>query len=506
MASRVFPVPPGPVSVTSRASSSSLATRFSSSSRPTKLVSCAGRLEARGVPRSAATCAGEARPAAGGCSPSPRSARSGDRGVPGGRPPGIAPRKIARWMSDNAGDGSTPSWSASSCRVSWYTFSASPCRPARYSARMSWPRSRSRSGYAAASSSSSGARPAPRPSARSASIRSSVAASRSSSSRATGRAANESVGHLGQRRAAPQPQRAAQHGCPVLRVTGRQRAAGHADQPLELRRVHLLRRHGQLIPARPVPDSLGPAAWRSRETSAWRALPLSAGPSAGHRSAHRRSAEMVCPASRASRISKARSRGPPSSMGCPASPRTWSGPRMPTCTCPLSPEPGSGCSYQGSTPSCSASPSAHRWPHSWPVGPSAGSVARCTQTAAPCTRGAEPGVPVQVGRAVARVGRVHLDRGAGQFLGVHGGDHVQRGLGRGIGHRRHRPQRAVRVQHRADGAHLAGHVDDARGRGAAEQREHGVGHGDHAEHVGLEDLAQRVQGGLAGRPGCPPGG
>ncbi len=33
-------------------------------------------------------CAGEAGPAAGGCSPSRRSARSGDRGVQGGRPPG----------------------------------------------------------------------------------------------------------------------------------------------------------------------------------------------------------------------------------------------------------------------------------------------------------------------------------------------------------------------------------------------------------------------------------
>ena len=39
--------------------------------------------------RSSLTVAGEAGPAAGGCSPSRRSARSGDRGVPGGRPPGL---------------------------------------------------------------------------------------------------------------------------------------------------------------------------------------------------------------------------------------------------------------------------------------------------------------------------------------------------------------------------------------------------------------------------------
>src|SRR5262249_10335998 len=43
-ASRVLPIPPAPVSVSSRCWPSSPATSANSASRPTKLVSCAGRL------------------------------------------------------------------------------------------------------------------------------------------------------------------------------------------------------------------------------------------------------------------------------------------------------------------------------------------------------------------------------------------------------------------------------------------------------------------------------
>ena len=43
-ASRVFPVPPAPVSVTSRASPTSVPSIASSCSRPRKLVSCAGKV------------------------------------------------------------------------------------------------------------------------------------------------------------------------------------------------------------------------------------------------------------------------------------------------------------------------------------------------------------------------------------------------------------------------------------------------------------------------------
>ena len=63
--------------------------------------------------------------------------------------------------------------------------------------------------------------------------------------------------------------------------------------------------------------------------------------SPGHKSPVSRSAAIVRPGSRASRISSARSRGPPSRTSWPASSRTSSGPRMPIRTVylplPLSP-------------------------------------------------------------------------------------------------------------------------------------------------------------------------
>ena len=65
----------------------------------------------------------------------------------------------------------------------WKASSASACRPARYSASISCPRSRSRSGCSATSVSSSPTSSGVRPASRSASSRSSSAASRSSSSR-----------------------------------------------------------------------------------------------------------------------------------------------------------------------------------------------------------------------------------------------------------------------------------------------------------------------------------
>ena len=66
----------------------------------------------------------------------------------------------------------------------WYAARASAWRPARYSARMSWPSGRSRCGCARTILSSSDTSSALRPSARSASIRSSCASVRRSSSRA----------------------------------------------------------------------------------------------------------------------------------------------------------------------------------------------------------------------------------------------------------------------------------------------------------------------------------
>ena len=62
-ARRVFPVPPGPVTVSSRVVASNAVTSATSDSRPTKEVSCAGRLD--GVPPPA----GAANPIGGRCSP-----------------------------------------------------------------------------------------------------------------------------------------------------------------------------------------------------------------------------------------------------------------------------------------------------------------------------------------------------------------------------------------------------------------------------------------------------
>ncbi|OLT24032.1 hypothetical protein BJF79_45690 [Actinomadura sp. CNU-125] len=101
-ARRVLPAPPGPVRVTSRCSRSSSPTRRDSSSRPTKVVSCAGRFVRRGD--------GSAGPS--------RSA-----GAP-------ASRRIARWTAASSGDGTAPSRSARARRVSSYASRASARRPA----------------------------------------------------------------------------------------------------------------------------------------------------------------------------------------------------------------------------------------------------------------------------------------------------------------------------------------------------------------------------------------
>jgi RNA polymerase sigma factor (sigma-70 family) len=107
---------------------------------------------------------------------------------------------------------------------------------------------------------------------------------------------------------------------------------------------------------------------------------------------------------------------------------------------------------------------------------------------------AEAAVRVQVGRAVARVGGVHLDRRPGQLLRVHRGDHVQRGLRRRVRDgRRHLPGRAGAVAHERDRPDFRRDVHDPGPVSAAQQRQHGVGDRDHAEHVRLKHLAHRVQ-------------
>ena len=101
---------------------------------------------------------------------------------------------------------------------------------------------------------------------------------------------------------------------------------------------------------------------------------------------------------------------------------------------------------------------------------------------------------VEVGIGVTRVGGVDLDRGVPQFPAVHGGEHVERGLGRRILRGgRHLAEWARRIALRGDRADLAGHVDDPGGRCPAQQRQHGVGHGDHAEDVELVHRPHAVE-------------
>ena len=86
------------------------------------------------------------------------------------------------WMRDRSLPGSMPSSSASTRRPSAYTRSASACRPQRYSAIISSPRIRSRSGWSATIAVRSGTTSSCRPSDSSTSARSSAAAERSSPS------------------------------------------------------------------------------------------------------------------------------------------------------------------------------------------------------------------------------------------------------------------------------------------------------------------------------------
>src|SRR6202042_2160087 len=82
MARRVFPVPPGPVRMTSRPSPSNLLTRFSSSSRPTKLVSWAGRVSAGAGPAGTGSAgAGPAGTRSAGAGPAGTGSAGADAGA-----------------------------------------------------------------------------------------------------------------------------------------------------------------------------------------------------------------------------------------------------------------------------------------------------------------------------------------------------------------------------------------------------------------------------------------
>ena len=96
-ASRVLPMPPGPVSVSNRFSRSSFSTSASSRSRPTSGVACAGRFEGAMV----------------------GSSRAGSL------------RRMARSSARSSSPGSIPSSSTSRRCVCRYSSSASPARPER---------------------------------------------------------------------------------------------------------------------------------------------------------------------------------------------------------------------------------------------------------------------------------------------------------------------------------------------------------------------------------------
>ena len=205
-----------------RASSSP--TRSSSSSRPTKLVSCAGRFvlplrgALQGPPARRAGSTGAPRPARA------RGRRRGCRRACGGR---------ARTRS-----------------------SASACRPAAYSARMSWPRSRSRSGWSGGELLEFGYEPG-RVAERDVGLDPLLDRLDAQSFQPGDRGGGEARGgDLGERRAAPQAERASQ-----CLGTGRGLAlgprAGH--QPFERHRVHLARVHGEPVAARPGLDRVVPA-------------------------------------------------------------------------------------------------------------------------------------------------------------------------------------------------------------------------------------------------------
>ena len=94
------------------------------------------------------------------------------------------------WMRNRSAPGSMPSSSASTRLPSWNTRSASACRPLRYSAIISSPRMRSRSGWSVTRAVRSGTTSSWRPSASRTSARSSAAPERSSPSRTRSVSAN----------------------------------------------------------------------------------------------------------------------------------------------------------------------------------------------------------------------------------------------------------------------------------------------------------------------------
>lgn len=308
--SRVFPDPPGPVSVISRCPRTATSARreASSASRPTNESSRARRFPRRGTARTAT--------------------------APAAAPPSPALAASNRACSDrSSGPGSAPSRSTRARRVSSYAASASAPRPASCRARISWARNGSSSGWSAISCRSSGSTSSARPSARSASSRRCSAASRSAS---------------GPRAAATPSGRSASAGPRHRPSAARNVSAAAGASPSRSARVpdstsrsnwcrstssgSVTRRYA------PGSDSTAalPSARRNRPTSACNAAGASCGgASTAQTSPISTSTFTARPPRRASAASSARTRGPPRGTA-PCSPSASVTPRIRYFTPPCS--------------------------------------------------------------------------------------------------------------------------------------------------------------------------
>ncbi len=170
-----------------------------------------------------------------------------------------SPRSSSRCAARNCGDGSTPSSSASRCRIRSYAASASAGRPAAASVRRCSSASRSRSGCAAVSSSSSATSSSRPPGAQ---LRLDPVLLRGEPQLRQPRhrcRRVRRVGDLGQRRPAPQRERVAQRRPRRRRVPVTQRRPPLPGQPLEPPGVHVVRVEVEPVtaPGCCVPPSAG---------------------------------------------------------------------------------------------------------------------------------------------------------------------------------------------------------------------------------------------------------
>ena len=335
VASRVLPVPPGPTSVTSRYCCSALSTRATSSSRPTKLVSWARRF----VRACRLACI-----APGSAAEVPLPARLTGAG-PAGRA-AASPLSTSRCTACNSAPGSMPSSSASLRRIVSYAASASACRPDAASARISSPVTFSSSGCWAASSSSGPTCPLAGSSATSLASRATIASSCSRSSRWACGAANSPASASAGPRHSP------------IASSGRPSASSRWNRNASTSSGLIASRY----PAADCSTAWAPpSARRARDTSVCSALARSAGGSSPQTASPSPDVLTGRPPASASRTIRSRSRAPEMTTGAPPSSVTSSGPKIATCTRPLSPNPGGTAASAGPAAAPRAQDSRSAW-------------------------------------------------------------------------------------------------------------------------------------------------